>query len=322
MANLPQSIQAQLEEAQRIEAQLTETQGEAPENPESATPNVEENPPPDPQQIAPEEPPAEAPPGKPATDPEETWEQRYRSLMGMYNAEVPRLHAQTKELNTQVQVLVSELEQTKAKQAELQQVPAITDEDREAFGPDLVNLIERAADSKVQAMRQREASLEAEITALKSQLGDISQRQIISDKDRFFSELSRQVPNWEAINVDQGFLVWLQQVDPVYGVARQQALNQAYEQFNSERVAAVFKAYTGVVNTPQTARINPELRRQVAPSTSRVSAPPVESGSSKIYSQGEIQEFYNDWRRGYITDDEAARIERDIHAAAAEGRIR
>jgi hypothetical protein len=41
-----------------------------------------------------------------------------------------------------------------------------------------------------------------------------------------------------------------------------------------------------------------------------------------MYSNGDIEKFYTDWRRGYYTDEEAAQMEKQIHAAIAEGRVR
>lgn len=343
MANLPAAVQAQIDQADRIvqmingnEPNSVVPEATVPLESESVVDLVNQDSPPQQevqltQQPAPTSEPQSDPQGetkgvkrkgKSTSDSEETWEQRYRSLNGMYNAEVPRLHAQIKELTAQVQVLVQELEQARKAPTENKPIAQITDEDREAFGPDLVDLIERAAESKVAVFREREQSLMAEVESLKGRLGEVTEKQVISDRDRFTSGLSALAPNWEALNVDQGFLAWLQEVDPIYGIPRQMALNSAYEALDANRVAQIFNAYAGWQTPVTQQRSNQELRRQVAPSTSRVSSAPVEGSSAKIFSQQEIEQFYNDWRRGYIGGDEATRIEREIHAAAAEGRIR
>jgi hypothetical protein len=342
MANLPAAVQAQIDEADRIAQMLTSTESESvtqgQEVPQDTEPtqdviNAEpaasqdvvanqvsqETPPQDQPQVDPQ---AAKRKGKSTSDTEETWEQRYRSLNGMYTAEVPRLHAQIKELNSQVQLLMTELNEARKPQAESKPVSPISDEDREAFGPDLVDLIERAAESKVADFRVREQSLKSELEALKGRLGEVTEKQVISDRDRFLNGLHTMAPNWEALNVDQGFLGWLQEIDPVYGFPRQMALTAAYEALDANRVAQIFNAYAGVQAPVTQQRPSQELQRQVAPSTSRASSAPVQGSNAKIFSQQDIEQFYNDWRRGYIGDDEAARIEREIHAAAAEGRIR
>lgn len=332
MATLPAAVQAQIDEADRIVQMLN---GNEPNSvvPEAQVPLESESIADVVAQDAPqnemvdmvqEEIPETRRPrkGKSVSDSEETWEQRYRSLNGMYTAEVPRLHAQVKELTLQVQLLISELTETKKTATEATPVPQITDEDREVFGTDLVDLIERAAEHKISDFRAREQTLMAELEGLKGRVGEVSEKQVISDRDRFTNGLSNLSPNWEALNVDQGFLGWLQEVDPIYGIPRQMALNSAYEALDSGRVASIFNAYAGWQTPVTQQRSNQELRRQVAPSTSRASTAPVESSNFKIFSQQEIEQFYNDWRRGYIDSDEATRIEREIHAAAAEGRIR
>jgi hypothetical protein len=44
--------------------------------------------------------------------------------------------------------------------------------------------------------------------------------------------------------------------------------------------------------------------------------------SKRTYTERDVQEFYSNLRRGHYSQDEAVRIEHDINAAAAEGRIR
>jgi hypothetical protein len=259
---------------------------------------------------------------------EEVWEKKYLTLKGMYDAEVPRLHADLREMKAQMQQLMADKAAAEAKaasRADEPQVSLITEQDKEAFGPDLIDLINRAVKTETKTFEKREAQLLSQIEQLKGQLGNVSERQVVSDKDRFLMGLSQQVPDWEALNVDQGFLNWLQQVDPVYGIPRQMALTNAYEALDVGRVATIFNAYRQLVvpQTKPTNKPNPELQRQVAPTRSRSSTPPAtDMQNQRIFSQQEIERFYNDWRRGYYEDEEAVRMEKEINAAVAQGRVR
>ena len=332
---LPKAIQQQVEAADELVAQLSgdkteqvvdETLVAPPDEP----PETESN----------SEPPAtEAPPEaqvvsqeiqvapKPSVS-EETWENKYHTLKGKYDAEVPRLHADLREMKAQMQQLIADKAAAEAKAQTAQpaqvQPSLITEQDKEAFGPDLIDLIERATKSQVAEFQARESKLVNEIKELKSQLGSVTERQVVSDKDRFLMGLSQQVPDWEALNVDQGFLNWLQQVDPIYRLPRQAALNSAYEAFDVAGVAAIFNAYKQLLTPAKTTKQpNQELQRQVAPTRSRASSPTAaDVQNNKIYSQAEIEQFYNDWRRGYIDNDEAAKMEKEIHAAITQGRVR
>lgn len=311
---LPSAIQKQVDDADAYVAQLN---GQ-PTNVDTDPPDPEPQPPEPPQNISPEP--------EPKPIPEETWEQKYRGLQGKYDAEVPRLHAQVREMNTQLQQLIADNAVLKAQKPTETPVPAktlITEQDKEAFGTDLIDLIDRATEQKIAGYRDTEAQLKAEIAELKGKLGNVSDRQVVSDKDRFLGALTNQVPDWQVMNTDPGFLDWLAEVDPVYGLPRQTALNNAYETFDATRTANIFKQYKALTAPAQNTQNKPNLQSQVAPTRSRTSpAPASDSANKRTYTQGEITQFYEEWRRGYIDNEEAVRMEKDIHTAIAEGRVR
>ena len=333
---LPKAVQQQLEEADRIVAEIRgEKTGEDSSETNPANQQVD-------QTQVPQEPPNDPPAADPPPDdtvsqetkpvekpevPEEKWAHKYHTLKGMYDAEVPRLHSQLREMQAQLNQLMADKAAAEAQKAEqAQRVESlITEQDKEAFGPDLIDLIERATESKVKTLREREASLVDEIKELKGKLGDVSERQGTSDRERFLMALGQQVPDWENLNVDQGFLAWLQQVDPVYGLPRQAALTNAYEQLDVMRTANIFNAYKQTLpqtQTQQPNKVKQELQRQVAPTRTRSAAAPTDSNNSRIFTQPEIAQFYDEWRRGHYEEEEAARMEKDIIAAINEGRIR
>jgi hypothetical protein len=327
---LPKAVQQQLEEADRLVADIngektgedsSETNPENQKVDQSLDQNQTQDPPENNQQpdntVSKEDQQNEVP--------EEKWAHKYHTLKGMYDAEVPRLHSQMREMQAQVQQLIAEkaaIEATKSAE-ETTAKSLITDEDKEAFGPDLIDLIERATDSKVATLRNREAQLLKEINELKGQLGSVAERQTVSDKDRFLMGLGQQVPDWEVLNTDQGFLNWLQQVDVVYGIPRNVALTTAYDNGDVSRVANIFKAYKQTLPQPApTSKGKQELQRQVAPTRTRSTAQPSDGVDQQIFTNQDIEQFYTDWRRGVYDDAEAASMEKQIHAAAAEGRIR
>ena len=328
---LPKAVQQQIEAADRLVGQIN---GDEPGNPETGTNIPPSDPPQDSPQGLPQDPPSDPPPQanndvsnetKPNVVPDETWEKKYYVLQGKFDAEVPRLHSQLREMQTQMQQILADKAALEAqKVAAPQKIESlITEQDKEAFGPDLIDLIDRATESKVSTLRDREAQLVKEINELKGQLGDVTQRQGVSDQDRFLMGLGQQVPDWETLNVDSGFLGWLQEVDPVYGLPRKVALQTAYENFDVNRVATIFKAYKQMLPPPPAPnKGKEELQRQVAPTRTRSTTPPTNGENQQYFTQGDIEQFYTEWRRGHYTDEEAASMEKQIHAAAAEGRIR
>lgn len=320
---LPKAVQQQIEDADRLVAEIG---GEKPEgNSETDLSNQPQEPATDVVEPAPA-PVSQEPEPKPQSIPEETWERKYISLHGKYDAEVPRLHAELREMRAQLQELAAENAVIKSHKAteQVKEPSLITEQDKEAFGPDLIDLIERATEAKVSSFRQREAQLVEELNQLKGKIGDVTERQVVSDKDRFFAGLSQKVPEWEQLNEDAGFLNWLQEVDPVYGIPKHVALTNAYELLDVGRVSTIFNAYKSTLAPVQPQKQkNQELQRQVAPTRSRASSPdPADSNNQRIFTQAEIGQFYEEVRRGHVSPDDAVRIENEIHAAAAEGRIR
>ena len=316
---LPRAVQQQIDDADALVAQLN---GNQPVNPDTGEPIVTEpQPAPEPQP----QPISQEPEPKPAV-PEETWEQRYHSLKGKFDAEVPRLYAQVREMNDQIKQLVAENAVAKAQTPQPSPAPAktlITEQDKEAFGSDLIDLIERATEQKLAGNRELEAQLRAEIDELKGKLGNVSERQVVSDKDRYETALTNAVPDWQTLNVDQGFLNWLAEVDPVYGMPRQYALTNAYEALDALRTANIFNQYKKTIAPAQNQQARPNLQSQVAPTRSRTSPAPTNPNVDKrVYTQQDIDAFYTEWRRGFIDEAEAVQIEKDIHAATTEGRIR
>jgi len=105
-------------------------------------------------------------------------------------------------------------------------------------------------------------------------------------------------------------------------------LDDAQRNYDVDRIATFFSTWSGL-NGNQSAHQGKsanqdELNQQVAPKRSRsAGAAPTGSNNKQSWSQADIGAFYDDIRKGKFKgrDDERAKIERDIFAAQAEGRI-
>lgn len=324
MKKLPKAVQDLAEEADRISAQL---QGDPPSEPdpqEQQAPAAESTQAP----VEPVVPPAAE---QPKAD-DESWQKRYLTLQGMFNAEVPRLNTQVKELQSQLQQAIASLEAAKTAQTAQADTPAqklVTEKDVEAFGGELIDLMRRQA---AEVFASEKASMQAEIASLRSenvnltkQLGGVAEKQGVNDRRAYFSELKKLVPDYEAVNVDAGFMSWLAEADPLSGVPRQAYLNNAWETFDVERTAKLFTAWkemTGRVAQPQR-QAQQELQRQVQPGASRTSVTPAANPADKVWSAREIEAYYTAVAKGQYSGrkEEAAKIEAEIDAAVASGRV-
>ena len=326
---LPAAIQAQLDQSDAIQRQLYAEQN--PQEPaqsdnqlSSSTPEVAAGSTDIPFQdaVSPKEPTAPEQSGN-----DGPWEQRYKTLHGKYEAEVPRLHAELRDQRSLVQQLNQAVTNLASRTAAPEPSPEpakplVTQQDVETFGGDLVDLIGRKAR---EIATEEAASLHARVKDLEGQLGHTSQRVEMSDNDRFYVHLGGAVPDYQAVNTDPRWLNWLKETDPMTGNTRQQYLDVAASQRNVARVASIFNAFKStlqpveVTETPQQ-----ELQRQVAPSKSNGGARPqaISQSVNKIWTSKDLTTHYHKVRLGEIPAEDAKRIESEINRAMSEGRVR
>lgn len=324
MSSLPKQVQRQAEEVEALEQALYEQEpGAEAENPEGEPEQVNEQP--APEAVEPPVEPEAAKPEAPQTD-EETWERRYKTLDGKYKAEVPRLFAEVKGLRSELEAARDQIDVlTRPKAAPEAQQKLVTDEDVETFGSDLVDLIDRKArEVAAQMVGSEMDELRAENSQLREQLSGVTERQSSNDRRSFFTDLERLVPDYEAVNVDEGFIEWLSEVDPLSGVTKQDYLNNAYASFDVHRTAALFNTYKQLTAPAPVLHRSPNLERQVAPGTSKVSTTTPAPAATRIWSSNEIENFYRQVAQGKFkgNEGEQVRIEAEIDLAVAQGRIR
>lgn len=320
---LPKAIQRQLKAVEAIEAQINAQA----DNPPAPTPGIGEVlDAPQPAPVAQAPAPVPPAPPQPPTPPVDTtdWRQKFLSLQGVFNAEMPKLQNQVRELmlkNEEAQRRAQAPTPAPAPQAQPDQ------KDIDGFGIDMVNMVRRTAETMVapvlHAFDLRIKALEAKAAQLETTTQGAAQVASRSAEDMFFARLEKLVPNWEQINGNQAFLQWLTQVDPIYGQTRQSALDAARQSLNAERAANVFSTFTASIAAAPAAPAPSPLANQQAPSASGGSVPP-QQVAKPTFTEKQVTDFYNDKARGKYRgrDADAARIEEAINLAAAEGRIR
>lgn len=272
----------------------------------------------------------------------ETYAQRWRTLQGQFNAEVPRLRGANKELQTrvaQLENLLSTLSSAPAAapSAQPQSVQKlVTDDDVAEYG-ESIDMMRKVTREEVGSLQGKIAQLEGIIANLTQsvsgsvipQVQRVAQQQAASAEERFWSNLAQRVPNWQQINNDQDFQSWLLDVDPLTNTSRQTHLEIAQRDLDVNRVVAFFNAFTTASGkfapqaNAQPNRSASELEKQIAPGRARGSAGGTANQTAKTYTPDDIKKFFNDVRAGRYKGREAERdrVERDIFAAQREGRI-
>jgi len=318
---LPRQVEAQLKELEEIEKQLA-----AQQNPQ-ATPEEPAPQPAEPaeptQNIEPVAPQPEVKPEKPVEPevPEETWQQKYKTLKGMYDAEVPRLHSDIRDLKSQMDKLqkAAEAPKPEAKPA-AQPTKLVTDADVQAFGEDLIEVQRKVAREVAAEFRGELDAMKAENEKLREQLNMTGSQ--VSEAS-FEQRLYRLVPDFQTVNTDERWINWLNEVDPLLRAPRKSVAQEAFNTGDAEAVAhyiGMFKASVAPAEQPSDKAA--ELEKQIQPKRSASNASV--SQQAKTYTDAQIQKMFQKSvelsSRGQR--DEAMKLEAEIDAAYREGRVR
>lgn len=352
MGSLPEQVRLQAERANQIHRQVyapedkpedtpedkPEGSQESEQQPQTGAPETPQQPPVDDKgaadpQAAPPDPAAD--PNAAKDDKPEDWEQRYRTAQGLLKAESQRHAAERRQLLERIEELEKKFEQgAAAKPAEPAQ-PLITDKDLETYGPELLDVIGRKAqEMAAQIVEQRMAELKPQLEQTKEQVDQFASQVYKSSEQRFYGELERVVPDWQAINADQRWLAWLGEVDPISGVPRQQHLDHAAQQLDHARVAMLFNTFKQAagIETPA-APASPAPAAAPAPKKPEISPTPRSVGNASApthrepelpsVSRAEINAHY---RRSsaepqYRNSEEYKAMEQRIASAMAAGQV-
>ena len=253
---LPKAVAAATEELAALEQQL-----QAPVEPETPPDGQTETPPaPEPSpEPAPAAPVAstDVPHPEPQEVPEEKWEHKYRRLQGKYDAEVPRLHAQVRELQGVLAQMQQQM-QAPPPPAEQPKEPDkyVSDEDVANYGEDFVDIQRRITLDATRDLRKQVEELKAQLAQQGSQVQSVS----------FEARLLKAVPDFEQINADPAWIEWLNEVDPLIRGPRRAVAQQAYANGDVEAVKSYVdlwrKSQAPAQPAPAVSR-QQELQRQV-----------------------------------------------------------
>jgi hypothetical protein len=322
---LPKQVEAQLKELEKIEQQLAQSQNTPPApdpqpavDPKPAEPPVDPTPAPaDPKPAEPKPTPTEP------TVAEETWQQKYKTLKGMYDAEVPRLHADLRELKALVESLRTTAETKPVEPAKpATQTKLVTDADVEAFGQDLIEVQRKVAREVAAEFREELDALKAENADLRKQVGDTGTK---TAEMTFDTRLHRLVPDFDAVNTDPAWIEWLNEVDPMLRGPRKLAAQNAFATGDAEGVAhyvKLFKESQAPAVVEPTTKAAEELERQIQPNRGASSAP-VPTQKGKVYTTADIEKMFRKasdlGAKGQV--DAARKLEAEIDAAYMENRV-
>lgn len=316
---LPAQVEQDIKDIEELEKQLSAQPDADIDDETSVAPDK------DTENDATQDPPEQTPPPKPDSSEKaqetEDFKQKYNSLRGKYDAEVPRLHTQVKELLTEVNTLKQQLETKQETETPPEPQSYVTDADREEYGEAMIDMQRRVAKEVGAQYETKIANLEKVINDLRSHIettdGHVSEM-------TFEQRLTRLVPDFEQVNNDPKWFAWLDEVDPILRGPRRMLAQKAWVEGDAEAVADYVALFKQTQNPPETQRNADEIEKQVAPSRSNTTAVPANSSNKRTYSEAEMN---REWNRVTTLNkagryDEANKLEAEISAAMLEGRVR
>jgi len=255
---------------------------------------------------------------------EETFKQKYKTLTGKYDAEVPRLHQQVREMTEATKRLQEELKALKVEPTKpKEKVSLVTDADRAEFGEELLDVQRRVAREVSQdyegRLEQQDAviqKLEEKLQQTGNQVGEVG----------FSQRLNQAVPDFPQIDNDERWVSWLNEHDPMLRGPRRVQAQQAFDAGDVEAISHYVSLWKETLAAPTEAKPNQaELEKQVAPNRSANSVRTQgTTQNSKIYSPRDADKAWTKVRtlntRGQYA--EAEKLEADLTAAYMEGRVR
>jgi len=256
----------------------------------------------------------------------ESFKQKYATLRGKYDAEVPRLHQQVKELTDQMNAIRHEAEAAKKAEAEKpkEKVSYVTDADREEYGDDLIDFQRRVAKEVSQDYEERFEQqsrviqdLQSKISNTDNQVGEVG----------FTQKLNALVPGFDQLDSDERWVAWLNEIDPMTRGPRRDQAQAAFNSGDAEAVAHYVSLFRGSVEPVANGKSDrqTELEKQVTPSRSASTvASKSSNNSSKIYSEKELDRGWTKIRdlNSQGKYDDAEKLEAELTVAYMEGRVK
>jgi len=253
-------------------------------------------------------------------DEDAVWKQKYKTLQGMYDKEVPQLHTQVKEMNQQLKELQDSLKTRAEEPKPVEKL--VTDDDVKNFGEDLIEVQRKVAREVAAEFQVKLDSMQKENVELRELLGTTDSKVAESS---FQNMLHQLVPDFAALNADDKWVSWLDEVDPVLRAPRRSVAQQAFASGDAEGVAYYVdlfrKEQVALEPTPE-AKPNEELERQIQPSRTAATATKT-SQKGKIYTNSDIAKMFQKAAtlNSSAKFDEANKLEAEIDAAYMDNRV-
>lgn len=250
---------------------------------------------------------------------------RYLSLKGKYDAEVPRLQHELKDLKQSVfEKLTAIAEKPAETKKEQDKQDDIIAKMKEEYGDEFIDGISKIADLIAdQKVKSSVEPVQEKITSVEKSQLEVAQENFKDYLDTVVKNPDGTPGDWRTLweGTDNKFLEYLKQPDPS-GLYTYGELVQMYnDAWDADKLAKVINGYLETKQTKKVAKSNPEKDALIAPNrSSNKVAPKVED--KQIWTKQSIADFQRDDRQGKYSPEDSKKLWDDLLAAPSEGRLR
>ena len=255
----------------------------------------------------------------------QSWKQRFANYKGSTDKTISNLRKDNLVLIGQISDARKEIDRLAARIADMQNSgkdlfgDSITPEDVETIGVEAVDIVKkatkRATEAAVNPPKEEINKLKAkELEMIKKN----AEERRAAEYKLFTADLGRLVPDYQAINLDPGFEVFMMATDPVTGERRLDSFRRAEDYLDADRVADFFLDYKASIPKSKKEMLEDKITPSGAASSSAPSVKKVET-----FSIREVNKFFDDVSKGAYRNrkKEADELEARITKAYVEGRI-
>ena len=262
----------------------------------------------------------ETPPSK---DNDADFQQKYQTLKGKFDAEMPRMHQDLRDLKQTVSDLQfknSELMSAANNQTPKEStVEGLDPKDFAEYGEEFEGLVKT-----IQTLQNQNAELKGQVEQVSGNVKQQADNDYTVYMDQIKKTLSTELKvDFDQLNNDPAFLNFLRQYPANGQESRHAQLQRAEASRNLPATIDIFKEYLGNINPAKQPDpvIQPNIQPTSQPPGTDVNPPAQQS--TTMWNRAEISAFYQDVSSGKFKgrEDEQKAYEQDIYLAQKQGRI-
>jgi len=255
-------------------------------------------------------------------DEDESWQQRYKTLKGIFEAENRKYKEELSDLKAQVFERLGQLQQPVQQPTE-EAEPEVPEEVQafiEEMGPEYMGKLEKYIQHMITPL------VESSVKPVADKVDDVEDATFKAAQKQFEEYLDGKVEgDWKALmeGKDENFIEFLNSPDPSGLYTFGQLMKLYNDNWDADRLSTILNTYLGEAEAePEPTPKKKAKVPNVQPKRKSPNTLPEPEDEKKIWTQQDIRDLEKAERDGKLNEEESKAQFADLLAAAHEGRIR